>query len=163
MFTNVYAATSGAGAGVGHVWETVSAPEMVKWTACPIRNGAMDGRPSTLPSRWSKDDARFDPFVYDTMSYSRWKLIKRFFKLNNNLTDVKKKGDDGYDPCRKYDFIYKVLIHNMNYVSKLADADATVDESTWGFGGYSGDCGQRLKNKPVSRGKCIVSLLLTNK
>jgi hypothetical protein len=31
VFTNVYAATSGAGAGVGHVWETVSAPEMVKW------------------------------------------------------------------------------------------------------------------------------------
>ncbi len=153
VYTNVYAATSGAGAGMGHSWETVSAPELVRWTACPIRNGAMDGRPSTLPSRWMKGDARFDPFIYDAMSYTRWKLIKRFFKMNNNLTDVKKKGDDGYDPCRKYDLIYKVLVHNMNYVSKRADLDVTVDESTWGFGGYSGDCGQRLLNKPVSRGE----------
>ncbi len=82
-----------------------------------------------------------------------------FLQLKNNLTDVKKKGDDGYDLCRKYDFIYKVLICNMNYVSKVADTDATVDESTWGFGGYSGDCRQRLKNKTVSQGKYILSLL----
>jgi len=64
-----------------------------------------------------------------------------------------KKGDAGYDPCSKYDFIYKVLIHNMNYVTKFADLDATIDESTWGFGGFSGECGGQLINKPVSRGK----------
>jgi hypothetical protein len=46
-------------------------------------------------------------------------------------------------------FIYKVLVHNMNYVSKSADLDAAVDESTWEFGGYSGNCGQQLKKKPV--------------
>jgi hypothetical protein len=88
--------------------------------------------------------------VYDTMSYSYWRLIKVFFKLSNNLTDMKKKGNNGYDPCCKYNFIYKVLVHNMNYVSKSVDLDATMDESIWGFGGYSGDCGQWLKNKPVS-------------
>ena len=64
-----------------------------------------------------------------------------------------KKGDAGYDPCSKYDFIYKVLIHNMNYVTQFADLDATIDESTWGFGGFSGECGSRLINKPVSRGE----------
>lgn len=158
--TNVYAMTAGVGAGIGHSWVTTSAPELVRWTSCPIRNGAMDGRPSTLPARWKTDDARFDPLIYDAMSYSRWRSIKRFFKLNNNLTDTKKKGDDGYDPCRKYDFIYKVLVHNMNYVTNSADLDATVDESTWGFGGYSGDCGQRLMNKPVSRGKFVCQLYM---
>jgi len=80
-------------------------------------------------------------------------MIKHFFKLNNNLMESKKKGDDGYDPCAKYDLIYKVLIHNMNYVTRRADLDATIDESTWGFGGFAGDCGRRLLNKPVSRGK----------
>ena len=75
------------------------------------------------------------------MSISRWKYIKRFFKLNNNLNDVKKRGDHGYDPCTKYDLIYKVLIHNMNYVTKNADLNTTIDKSMWGFGGYSGECG----------------------
>jgi len=44
-------------------------------------------------------------------------------------------------------------------VTKKADLDATVDESTWGFGGYSGECGSRLINKPVSRGKFCVYFL----
>ena len=69
------------------------------------------------------------------------------------MTDVKKKGDDGYDPCSKYNFIYKVLVHNMIYATKRADLDATIDESTWGFGGHSGECGGQLINKPVSRGQ----------
>ena len=137
---------AGVGAGIGHSWDTTSAPELVHWTSCPIHNGAMDGRPSMLLARWKTDDAHFDPLMYDAMSYSCWRSIKQFFKLNNNLTDTKKKGDDGYDPCCKYNFIYKVLVHNMNNVSISADLDATVDESTWGFGGYSGDYGQQLKN-----------------
>ena len=140
--------------------DDVYAPELVRWTSCPIRNGAMDGRPSTLPAHWKTDDVCFDPLIYDAMSYSHWRSIKRFFKLNNNLTNTKKKGDDGYDPCRKYNFIYKVLVHNMNYVTNSADLDATVDESTWGFGGYSGDCGQRLMNKPVLRGKFVCQLYI---
>lgn len=121
--TNVYAATSGAGSGVGHSWEIVTLPELMKWTACPICNGAIDGR----LSHWSKDNCVW----YNT--YTGWKLIK-LFKLNNNLIDIKKNGD-GYDPCLKYAFIYKVLMHNMNYMWKQTDLDALVDESTWGFGG----------------------------
>ena len=141
MCTNIYAATSGAGAGTGHDWVPVTPPELLRWTAVPVRNGALDGRPSTLHHRWSKGDPRFCPYVDNCMSISRWKHIKRFFKLNNNLNDVKKRGDDGYDPCTKYDLIYKVLIHNMNYVTKNADLNTTIDKSMWGFGGYSGECG----------------------
>ncbi len=150
--TNVYAAASGAGSGVGRDWVGVTAPELVKWTACPIRNGALDGKPATLTARWTVGDPRYDSCMAYNISRSRFKMIKRFFKLNNNLMDAK-KGDAGYDPCSKYDFIYKVLIHNMNYVTKFADLDATIDESTWGFGGFSGECGGRLINKPVSRGE----------
>jgi hypothetical protein len=151
--TNVYAVASGAGSGFGHEWVVVSAPELVKWTACPIRNGALDGKSSTLPARWNRDDPRYDLHIANSMSASRFKMIKRFFKLNNNLMETKKKGDDDYDPCAKYDLIYKVLVHNMNYVTRRAELDATIDESTWGFGGFAGDCGRRLINKPVSRGK----------
>ena len=46
-------------------------------------------------------------------------MIKKYFKLNNNLADPK-RGMENYDPCRKYDYIYKVMVHNMNYVTKRA-------------------------------------------
>jgi hypothetical protein len=61
MCTNIYAATSGAGAGMGHDWVPVTPPELLWCTAVPVRNGALDGRPSTLHHHWSKDDPRFCP------------------------------------------------------------------------------------------------------
>jgi len=149
--TNVYAAGQGAGSGVGHEWKSVNVAQLVHWTGVPIRNGALDGKPGTIYARWNGNDPRYDPYIDNAMSKSRWKILKRYFKLNNNLQD-KTKGDAGYDPCTKYDLVYKALVHNMNYVTKWADLDVTVDESTWGFGGYMGDCGARLINKPVSRG-----------
>lgn len=157
MCTNAYANMAGAGSGYGHGWETTTPAELVRWTACPIRNGGLDGKPSTLMARWTTNDRRYDPVVDNGISCSRWKQIKRAFKLNVNWLQ-KKKGNVDYDPCAKYDFICKVLVHNMNNVTESADLDGTFDESTWGFGGYSGDCGGRLINKPVSRGECCNTL-----
>ncbi len=52
----------------------------------------------------------------------------------------KPRGMEGsYDPCAKYDFIYKCIVHNMNYLTLCADLDGTIDETTWGFGGYGGE------------------------
>ena len=49
--TNVYASTSGGGIGMGHEWRSVNVPELVKWTAVPLRHGALDGKPGTLFTR----------------------------------------------------------------------------------------------------------------
>ena len=78
-------------------------------------------------------------------------------KLNNNSTEPK-RGTANYDPCCKYDMIFKVLVHNMNYVTKYADLDPSMDESTWGFGGFSGDAGWRLMNKPFDKGERYTQL-----
>ncbi len=59
---------------------------------------------------------------------------------------------DGYDLCVKYDFIFKCLVHNMNYLTLHADLDRTIDETTWAFGGYCGDAGSCLRDKKVSKG-----------
>ena len=68
--TNVYAVASGAGSGFGHEWVVVTAPELVKWTACPICNGALDGKSSTLPARWNQEDPRYDLHMANSMSAS---------------------------------------------------------------------------------------------
>ena len=41
----------------------------------------------------------------------------------------------------------------MNYVTGKSEEDCGVDESTWGFSGFCGDAGWRLKNKPKSKGE----------
>lgn len=160
VFTNMYAFSKGAGTGYGHEFNPVSIAELVHWTAIPIRNGALDGRPSTLKHRWKETNgARYDPVLAKSMTYQRWRQIKRYFKLSMGLME-KRRGSIGYDPCAKYDYIWKCLIHNMNYVTKKADLDCTVDETTWGFSGYSGEAGGRLINKPVSKGECMCLLPL---
>jgi len=158
VFTNMYAFSKGAGTGYGHDFTPVSISELVQWTAIPIRNGALDGRPSTLKHRWKNTNgARYDPVLAKSMTYQRWRQIKRYFKLSMGLMETK-RGSIGYDPCAKYDYIWKCLIHNMNYVTDEADLDCTIDETTWGFSGYSAEAGGRLINKPVSKGECTWSL-----
>jgi hypothetical protein len=73
-------------------------------------------------------------------------MIKKYFKLNNNLAEPKRRIPN-YNPCSRYDFTYKVLIHNMNYVTHRADMDGTINESTGRFGRYMGECGGRLIRK----------------
>jgi hypothetical protein len=64
----------------------------------------LDGKPGTTFSRWNKHDSRDDSAIADVMTIERWKSIKRYFKLNNNLLSTA-RGMEGYDPCAKYDFI----------------------------------------------------------
>jgi hypothetical protein len=120
IFTNIYASISGGGSGMGHDWRNVTVPELVHWTGVPIRHGSLDGKPGTTFSRWNKHDPRYDSAIADVMTIERWKSIKRYFKLNNNLLS-KSRGMEGYDPCAKYDYIYKCLVHNMNYLTLRAD------------------------------------------
>jgi hypothetical protein len=152
MLTNLYASSKGGGIGIGNDWKPCSVKELVKWTAVPIRHGALEGSPGMLRYRWNRGDARFDPVISDGIERRRWLDIKRYFKLNMNYEE-RPRGSDGYDPCTKFDYIFKCLVHNMNNVTARADLDQTIDESTWGFAGFSAEAGGRLLNKPVSKGK----------
>jgi hypothetical protein len=68
----------------------------------------------------------------------------------------------GYYPFNKYDYIYKVLVHDMNYCMEWADQDATLDESTWKHGGYCAECGGRLFHKPFDKGGQLTFIMYTS-
>ena len=87
--------------------------EIVHWLGVAICHGSLDGRPHTIHARWRPNDPRFDPVIADSISNSRWFMIKKYFKSNNNLAEPK-RGMPNYNPCSKYDYAYKVLCHNMN-------------------------------------------------
>jgi hypothetical protein len=44
VITNMYAMWKGAGSGYSHDFAPVLIPELVHWTAAPLRNGALDGK-----------------------------------------------------------------------------------------------------------------------
>ena len=88
------------------------------------------------------------------MSLSRFGEVKRSMKLCHN-NSCAKKGQEGYNPAYKFDLIYKCMVHNTNALTKYADENQTIDETTWGHGGYgepgSGITG-RLRGKKVPKG-----------
>lgn len=155
-YTNAYAASSKRGAGYGHKWESTDAAEMVRFFGVPIRNGSLDGKPGSIYARWDSTSPLYDKVTAKLMTISRWQMIKRNFKLNNNLQS-KSKGEPGYDPCHRYNFIIVVLCHNTNKATLWGAQDLAGDETTWGYMGFMGECGGRLMNKPVSKGKCATS------
>jgi len=151
-YTHIYAAEKGASLGFGHKWVPPDVADLVRWVGIPIRHGSLDGKPGTLSCRFKKTDPRYDECIANVMTLSRFLQLKRYMKLNNNSVEKPRTSPD-YDPCNKYDMIFKVLCHNMNYCTLKADLDLAVDESTWGFAGYCGEAGWRLMNKPVGKGE----------
>ncbi len=108
LFTNIYVSTCGGGIGMGHSWSKVMVPELVRWSGVPIQHGSLDGKPRTIYLRWNTKDPCYDSITNDAVMMDRWKSKKRYFKLNNNIIS-KQWGQEGYNPCTKYNFIYKCL------------------------------------------------------
>jgi len=83
------------------------------------------------------------------MTATRWLEIKRSIKLNNNLTAFQ-RGEEGYDPACKYDYIFDVVVHNTNALTLKACLDLCGDESTWLFVGW-GPSGSGLINRGLEK------------
>jgi hypothetical protein len=151
ILTNVYASISGGGFGMGHEWRNVTVPVSVHWTGVSIRHGALDVKAGTIFAHWNAGYPCYDSTIAESMTCEHWKSIKCFFKLNNNLMS-KLHGMEAYDPCFKYDFIYKWFVHNMNCLTLCPDLDGTIIETTRGFGGYGGEAVVQLRDKKATKG-----------
>ncbi|KAG7374512.1 hypothetical protein IV203_013607 [Nitzschia inconspicua] len=122
----------------GHKFKEVMIPELVRFDGALIRDGLLGGAT--------------DGAIY---------LLKRVWKLNDN-EQAKKRGEEGYDPTYKYDYIFKAMIHNVRVISERALLDLCGDETTWGHQGY-GEKGsgvlERIRNKPgITKGMQTVLL-----
>ena len=152
VFPNMYAMWKGAGSGYGHDFTPVLIPELVHQAGVPLCNGAFDGKLATLFHRWKEHNPQYDHVIAENMYLQQWHQIKHYFKLSMGIEE-KKRGEAGYNPCVKYNYIYRsCLVHNMNYMTEHADLDNRIDEITWGFSGFFGNAGWRLMNKPKSKG-----------
>ena len=155
-YTNVYMCLQGQ--SYGHNCPNTTAMELLHFDAILIYDGVLGGSNGALYKRWEKGGCMYQKDIAKTMTLTRFWQLKSNQKLCIN-EGSKKRGEDGYDPAYKFDKLYKSMVHNVNAITKKADEDAVVDESTWGHAGY-GESGTgvtgRLRNKKVSKGGQVV-------
>ena len=164
-FTNLYKYQTGIGTTYGHEIPEVSMAELVRWDGCLIRDGVKGGGDGAIYRRWHIGSAAYDPIIKKSMSVTRWNQIKRIFKLCNNDT-AKKRGEDGYDPCYKYDMIYDAIVKNVIGITKNGELDLTGDETSWAFGGYGekgGKAVHRFTKPGITKGGQTVIVSATNR
>jgi len=165
-FSNLYKYQSGAGSTYGHKVEELKLHECIRFDGCVVRDGVRGGGEGAIYRRWQTSNASSDPIVQNAMTLSRWVQIKRVLKLCNN-DKAKKMGEEGYDPCYKYDLIFDVIVNNVIALTARAELDLTADETSWGHGGY-GEKGAgnlfRVANKPgISKGGQTLLVSATNR
>jgi len=127
------------GSGRGHHWMETSPIELTKWDGILIFDGVLGGSNGAMLRRWDKsrpDNSSFNKAIYETMSSTRWLELKHAMKLNNNMTATR-PGDPNHNPTQKYNYIWDVLCHNTNVLTKDACLDLCGDETSWMFAGWA--------------------------
>ncbi|KAL7534908.1 hypothetical protein ACHAWF_004989 [Thalassiosira exigua] len=116
----------GWGGDVGHEVKLAKEWEWVHWHGAPIRHGDREGGPGSMCRCWLMTDPDFDATIAEILKFSRNRVLKGIFKLNNSLA-TPKRGKPGYDPTAKYDYIYNVC-PLLNEIDFLVDGVKTDGE-----------------------------------
>ncbi|KAG7337868.1 hypothetical protein IV203_017745 [Nitzschia inconspicua] len=162
-WTQSYAHDIGLGGSYGHRFKEVMIPELVHFDGILIRDGLLGGSTDgAIYRRWQTKSPAFDPDTSSSLTHTRFLQLKRTLKLNDNKT-AKKKGEKGYEPAYKYDFIFDVVCHNVRAITETASLDLCGDESSWAHQGW-GEPGAgiiaRIMNKPgITKGGQTVLLV----
>ena len=161
-WSNTYASNElDMGNGYGHDFRNVTIDEMVRWDGVIVLDGAYGGSRGAILRRFDnsrEDNLSYCKYTSAAFTKTRFLEVKRVMKLCDNST-APKRGDPGYDPAFKYDYIFKTIVHNTNAITRNAGADLCCDETTFGHMGFGpSDTGLlvRQKNKMVSKGCQIV-------
>ena len=94
----------------------MSLKEILHHNGCIVQDGVRGGCSSAIYRRW-QIGANYDDNIAMSITFRRWLQIKRIKNLCNNDT-TPKQGKPNYDPTYKYDYIFKVLMHNVNFRAK---------------------------------------------
>ena len=119
----------GLGGSYGHDFKNVKIAEIVRHDGCIVRDGVRGGNSGAIYRRW-QIGADYDNYISTALPFCQWLQIKRVKKLCNNDT-VAKRGQSGYNPTYKYNYIFKTIIHYINYLTEKAELDATIDETSF--------------------------------
>jgi len=135
----------------GHNFKIVKLQEMIHWDGILIWDAVKGGTNGRIHTRWVPGTL-FDEPTSLAMNHSRFLQIKRVLKLNDNR-DSPGRADEGYDPAYKFDLIYSTMVNNINTLTKYADLDVCMDETSYAVGGY-GEANSGLIGKILGKPNC---------
>jgi hypothetical protein len=95
----------------------------------PARSSGAD---LTTPIKYTYDNLIDKAFTKDQI----FELKRRVAAFCNNNKAKKKKGEDGYDPAYKYDYIFDTIVHNVNALTLYAGLDLVGDEMSHAHQGH---------------------------
>jgi hypothetical protein len=118
-------------------------------------DGVLGDIRGSIHLRWDKDDPPlYCERITTLMTHSRFLQLKHTLKLNDN--DYDKNNED---PAKKFDLIFKMIVHNTNVLTGKADLDQCMDESTYSHAGYGPQGAglmRRLVGKKVAKGGQVI-------
>ena len=91
-------------------------PETVCHYGLIVRCGVQGGTSSVIYHRW-KMGSDYDDEIAQGMNYRHWIQIKRVKKLCNKNIETN-KGQEGYNPSYKFDYIWHCLIYKRQFSHK---------------------------------------------
>jgi hypothetical protein len=101
---------------------------LIRWF--PFWDGVKGISHVSIYRRW-QTGARYDDMVAKSINNTILLLqIKWAYKLNLNTTSAR-RGEPGYNPSYKYDYIYKIIINNTNLFTNEAYLDLWGDQALW--------------------------------
>ena len=116
-WSNLYACQIGLGGSYGHEFTNVSLAEILHHDGAIVRDGVRGGSSGAIYRRWQMG-ADYDDHVAMSLTFRRWLQIKIIKKLCNKDSAIK-RGEINYNPTYKYDYIYKCIIHNVNFLPNM--------------------------------------------
>jgi len=130
--------------GHGHEFCSTSPAELLKWDGTVVMDGVLGGTHGSFLSRFQKREGNelHHEAISKTFTKELWLEIKRTCKLWDNLL-AKKKGEEGCDPAHKHDYMFDVIVHNVNAMSLFMCQDLCLDETSYAFNGW-GELGTGL-------------------
>lgn len=148
-WTQIYAAQIGAFSSYGHRQIIPTFLDLLHYDMIVIKDGVLGGSHGSIHKLWDVDSDLFNQTIADCMNNSRWLQVKRVYKLNDN-SKQKRRGDVDFDPAQKFDEIYRVICHNVNALTKEADLDVCVNETTWANSGH-GEAGTGVVSRVIGK------------
>ena len=77
----------------------------------------------------------YDDEITMSINVQLWIQVKRVKKMCDNDTE-KKVGEEVYEPCYKFDYIWISLVHNMNILIEEDDLGLCGDDTSWSTASY---------------------------
>ena len=149
-WSNIYTCQPGLGGSYGYNFKNMKLTDIVNHDAYVVTGGVHGGSGGAI-YRWWMTGSDYNDETDMSINLQCWLQVKHINKLCKKYTE-KKRGEEGYDTCCKFYYIWKFLVQSVNFLTEEDNLDLCGDETIWSTDSYSearAGVTISVNNKPV--------------